>query len=157
MPAIDPDTIILGGVNAMAHQAMDVPSHTAINAELDANEKTGHAINDADTKKSGTEVHDAEINSAPGYDESDEKDNSSVDKIIITGADASEHLLPIRDDFDRALTFRSLFLATILSGFQAVMTQIYNVSSKFCNLYCTMYHRYLRERGTGFTPANRAA
>jgi len=141
MPAIDPDTIILGGVNAMAHQAVDVPSHAAINAEMDINEKTSHDIDDRDIKKGGTEVHDAEIQAAPAYDESDEKDNSSEDKIIITGADASEHLLPIRDDFDRALTFRSLFLATILSGFQAVMTQIYNVSSSLCDVSCTMCHR----------------
>ena len=45
--------------------------------------------------------------------------------IIVTGADAAAHLLPMRDDRDPALTFRGIVLATVLSGFQAVMTQIY--------------------------------
>jgi hypothetical protein len=47
--------------------------------------------------------------------------------IIRTGADASKHLLPLRDDFDPALTFRSIVLATGLAAFQAVMYQIYQV------------------------------
>ena len=46
--------------------------------------------------------------------------------IIVTGADAAAHLLPMRDDRDPALTFRGIVLATVLSGFQAVMTQIYS-------------------------------
>lgn len=49
------------------------------------------------------------------------------DTIIVTGADAAQHLLPLRDDGQPSLTFRSIFLATILSGFQAVMSQIYEV------------------------------
>lgn len=49
------------------------------------------------------------------------------DAIIRTGADASAYLLPLRDDGDPALTFRSIFLATGLAAFQATMTQIYNV------------------------------
>jgi hypothetical protein len=49
------------------------------------------------------------------------------DAIIRTGADASKHLLPLRDDFDPALTFRSIVLATGLAAFQAVMYQIYQV------------------------------
>lgn len=49
------------------------------------------------------------------------------DTIIRTGEDASLHLLPIRDDGDPALTFRSIVLATALSCFQAVMSQIYLV------------------------------
>ncbi|SPO06346.1 related to peptide transporter [Cephalotrichum gorgonifer] len=52
-------------------------------------------------------------------------DTDNEDAIIITGADAALHLLPMRDDHETALTFRSLFLASILSCFQAVMTQIY--------------------------------
>lgn len=61
--------------------------------------------------------------SSSGIDEKNEDD----EVIIKTGADASEHLLPLRDDFDPALTFRSLFLATGLAAFQAVMYQIYMV------------------------------
>ncbi|KAK7513214.1 OPT oligopeptide transporter [Phyllosticta citriasiana] len=56
-----------------------------------------------------------------GYDDDVHSDSS----IIVTGADAARRLLPLRDDFDPAVTFRSLFLATILCCFQAVMFQIY--------------------------------
>ncbi|KAK4034638.1 OPT oligopeptide transporter protein-domain-containing protein [Parachaetomium inaequale] len=63
----------------------------------------------------------------PAYDNdsSAEKEDGSDDVIIITGADAADHLLPLRDDGEPALSFRSLFLATCLSAFQAVMYQIY--------------------------------
>jgi hypothetical protein len=53
------------------------------------------------------------------------------DAIIMTGADASKHLLPLRDDFDPALTFRSIVLATGLAAFQAVMYQIYQVCQSY--------------------------
>ncbi|KAL7931377.1 OPT oligopeptide transporter domain-containing protein [Trichoderma chlorosporum] len=79
----------------------------------------------ADPEKKG--AVDTEISIAPPLDndEYDEKDNASDDVIIITGADAAAHLLPMRDDGEPALTFRSIFLATCLSAFQAVMSQIY--------------------------------
>jgi hypothetical protein len=67
----------------------------------------------------------------PAYDgdnSSQDKDVDSDDVIIITGSDAAAHLLPLRDDGEPALTFRGIFLATILSAFQAVMFQIYYVS-----------------------------
>ncbi|KAM3419992.1 hypothetical protein BST61_g3304 [Cercospora zeina] len=47
------------------------------------------------------------------------------DVVIATASDAALYLLPMRDDFENPLTFRSIFLATALSAFQAVMTQIY--------------------------------
>lgn len=74
---------------------------------------------------------DPEITVAPPLDSDDydEKDNASDDVIIITGADAAAHLIPLRDDGEPALTFRSMFLATCLSAFQAVMSQIYQVRS----------------------------
>ncbi|KAJ4419938.1 hypothetical protein N0V82_004652 [Gnomoniopsis sp. IMI 355080] len=53
------------------------------------------------------------------------RDNDTQDAIIITGKDASEHLLSLGDDHDPALTFRSIVLATVLSCFSAVMAQIY--------------------------------
>ncbi|KAK1240374.1 hypothetical protein MKX07_004402 [Trichoderma sp. CBMAI-0711] len=70
---------------------------------------------------------DTEISIAPplDHDDYDEKDNGSDDVIIVTGADAAAHLLPLRDDGEPSLTFRSMFLATCLSAFQAVMSQIY--------------------------------
>jgi hypothetical protein len=85
-------------------------------------------------------VADSEVKAGPpAYDGDD--DDPEDDTIIITGADAANHLLPLRDDFERSLTFRSLVLATILSGFQAVMTQIYNVS---CRNISTIYGPFLR-------------
>jgi hypothetical protein len=56
-----------------------------------------------------------------------EDEGNSEDAIIITGADAAAHLLPMRDDGDPALTFRSLVLASVLACFQSVMYQIYQV------------------------------
>ncbi|WOO82729.1 Oligopeptide transporter 5 [Vanrija pseudolonga] len=46
--------------------------------------------------------------------------------IIVTGADAANYLLSLRDDHDPSLTFRSLFIGTLVSAFQAAMNQIYN-------------------------------
>ncbi|KXS17440.1 hypothetical protein M427DRAFT_30558 [Gonapodya prolifera JEL478] len=49
------------------------------------------------------------------------------DETIITAADVTNRLLSLRDDFDKSITFRSLFLATVLAAFQAAMTMIYYV------------------------------
>ncbi|OQE43112.1 hypothetical protein PENCOP_c003G05068 [Penicillium coprophilum] len=51
--------------------------------------------------------------------------DENPDAIIVTGADAALHLLPLRDDFDNVLTLRSIFLSSGLACFQAVMYQIY--------------------------------
>lgn len=67
-----------------------------------------------------------------------ESEVSVVDVVIKTGADAAEHLLPLRDDFDPAVTFRSILLATVVSGFQAVMNQIYSVSLNFPLVYACL-------------------
>ncbi|KAJ5375411.1 Oligopeptide transporter OPT superfamily [Penicillium concentricum] len=56
---------------------------------------------------------------------SDDGLDSNPDAIIVTGADAALHLLPLRDDFDSVLTLRSIFLSSGLACFQAVMYQIY--------------------------------
>ncbi|KAG8167618.1 hypothetical protein KVR01_003307 [Diaporthe batatas] len=114
--------VIVGGLNPVEGKVFPVPTHSA------ANEKeviVGAAR--ADTE--GT-LGDDKISAAPsagdgGDHEKDDDDSSSDDVIIITGADAARHLLPLRDDFDTALTFRSLVLASGLSCFQAVMSQIY--------------------------------
>lgn len=75
--------------------------------------------------------HTVDISSASLPDEFEDdpaKNGENADnKRIITGEDASLYLLPIRDDHDPALTFRSIVLATGLSCFQAVMSQIYLV------------------------------
>lgn len=71
-----------------------------------------------------------------GTDISGGESQVSVAEVVIkSGADAAEHLLPLRDDFDAAVTFRSIVLATAVSGFQAVMTQIYSVSQHFPPVY----------------------
>ncbi|KAJ5443510.1 uncharacterized protein N7458_007382 [Penicillium daleae] len=67
-----------------------------------------------------------------------ESEVSVVDVVIRTGADAAEHLLPLRDDFDPAVTFRSILLATVVSGFQAVMNQIYSVSLNLPLVYACL-------------------
>lgn len=46
---------------------------------------------------------------------------SEPETIIVTGADASLHLLPLRDDFDSVLTLRSVILASGLACFQSLM------------------------------------
>jgi hypothetical protein len=121
----------MGAINALQTEIVSVPSDEAVN------EKHDLAVSDAEISKDSTIVLDSEIKTPPPAFDGDEDDSGSENVIIVTGADAAEHLLPMRDDHDPAITFRGLFLATILSGFQAVMTQIYNVSivTGLCSLY----------------------
>lgn len=60
----------------------------------------------------------------------DDKGYSDDDVVIRSGADASKHLLSLRDDGDPVLTFRSAVLGTAFACFQAAMNQIYNVSTQ---------------------------
>jgi hypothetical protein len=94
-------------------------------------EKTALSAEEAKKIKEGA-PDSPEIQAVPpaydGDNSSQDKDVDSDDVIIITGSDAAAHLLPLRDDGEPALTFRGIFLATILSAFQAVMFQIYYVS-----------------------------
>jgi hypothetical protein len=122
MPAPIAEAVVLGAFNPAEGKAVSVPSHQAIN------EKIHLTVDDAEISKDG--ALDTKTNAAPPpYDSDDHsEDNGSEDVIIITGADAAAYLLPLRDDGELALTFRSLFLATCLSAFQAVMSQIYTVS-----------------------------
>jgi hypothetical protein len=118
------DALILGAPDGVEGKATNLPSHEAINA---FNEKVYRlAADDASDKK---DVLEPEIKAAlPLYKDAENeiaKDNE--EHIIITGADAAAHLLPMRDDFEPALTFRSIFLASILAAFQAVVYQIYQV------------------------------
>ncbi|GAT28047.1 OPT oligopeptide transporter [Aspergillus luchuensis] len=78
-----------------------------------------------DEKSAVTVLAGKEDHRITGDELSGEEDRESEDAIIITGADAAAHLLPLRDDFDPALTFRSIILASGLACFQAVMNQIY--------------------------------
>lgn len=122
------DTLILGAPGIEGKTTV-VPSHEAINAFTD--EKHRLAESDGDLDKKG--VLEPEIKTAlPSYDSADDDDDNHI---IVTGADAAAHLLPMRDDQEPALTFRSIFLATILSAFQAVVYQIYQVCSSLLLLY----------------------
>lgn len=118
--------VIVGGLNPVENKVFPTPTHAA------ADEKEVIAVGAARADTDGT-LGDDKIKTSPsGGDDGDhdkEDDGRSSDEvIIITGADAARHLLPMRDDFDTALTFRSLLLASGLSCFQAVMSQIYTVS-----------------------------
>ena len=117
------DKIIVAGVNPIEGKAVAVPSHEAIN------EKRHLAAEEAEAGKEGTLGVDIRAAPALSDGEEHEKDNGSEDVIIITGADAAQHLLPLRDDGEPALSFRSIVLASGLSAFQAVMSQIYSVSA----------------------------
>lgn len=113
------DTIVVGGLNPVEGKVVSVPSHQAINEKVGIDE---HDVG----KELASEIQVAPA-SPPSDGDSHEKDDNSDNAIIITGADAARYLLPLRDDFDASLTFRSMFLATCLSAFQAVMSQIYTV------------------------------
>ena len=112
---------ITDAANLIEGNVVSDPSDESIN------EKTGVSINNEGILKDGTLVQDSEVADTPVLDDSDQ-DSGSEHAIIVTGSDAAKHLLPLRDDGQPALTFRSLFLATVLSAFQAVMSQIYTVS-----------------------------
>ncbi|KAJ5570226.1 OPT oligopeptide transporter [Penicillium hispanicum] len=92
---------------------LSVASHDAID------EKTAVAV------VTGKEDPKISETSFPSSEDGSESDRDSDEQIIITGADAADHLLPLRDDGDPAITFRSVVLASGLSCFQAVMYQIY--------------------------------
>lgn len=103
--------------------------------EHTVSEKTGLSIDKAEKLGDGA-PNSPEIEAAPpvydadsNQEKDDEKDDESEGAIIITGTDAAKHLLPMRDDGEPSLSFRSIFLATGLSAFQAVMYQIYMVRS----------------------------
>lgn len=133
MPGAEPlgDAIIGQGINSIEGKAFEVPTHTAINKRDRASIDATYIGQNAPAE----EISNIRRLSVDEYSHN-EKDDNSEDKIIVTGADAAEHLLPMRDDHDSSLTFRGLFLATGLSAFQAVMYQIYMVS-----LHLILMHR----------------
>ncbi|KAG5949014.1 hypothetical protein E4U53_006076 [Claviceps sorghi] len=124
-------TAIVGGIDAVdAHEAIRGPA-VPVSADGVIDEKKtaavrAEAVTAADDHPSAQQ---ADGNAQKGGNLSQggdkERDSDNEDAIIITGYDASQHLLPLRDDFEPALTFRSIVLASALSIFQAVMSQIY--------------------------------
>lgn len=118
------DNIIIGAPAPVEGKAVALPDTRELH------EKIIQTSEGPEISKAGALDPDNAITAAPvgNYDSEGEKDRESEDAIIVTGADAARHLLPLRDDGDPALTFRSLFLASGLSCFAAVMYQIYQVS-----------------------------
>ena len=121
------DTMVIGPINPVESKAISVPSHAVVNEKLhlDGNhEKSEVSLGD---EKVGTEIN--AVPAVPPYDDDGpSKDDESDDNVIIdTAALAAQHLLPLRDDRQPSLTFRSMFLASGLCCFQAVMNQIYQV------------------------------
>lgn len=112
------DPIVEKGPVGGTDEPISLPSQDAVN------EKDNTSSGDEKTGKGG--ILDSEITPVPRYQRDDGLcDTDSENVIIITGADAAAHLLPMRDDGEPALTFRSLFLASCLACFQSVMSQIY--------------------------------
>ncbi len=111
------DTKVDEASEAVGNEAVSVPSH-----DLALDEKIPLSAPDTEI-----EAASPPLDGRNGGGDDKDDDAGSEDVIIITGADAAAHLLPLRDDGEPALTFRSLFLATCLSAFQAVMSQIYTV------------------------------
>src|SRR3569833_3268202 len=98
MPGLQ-DNLIIGSVNPVEGKVVSLPTHEA------ANEKIRLEADDVETKK---DVLAAEIKAAqPQTDE--EPEEGTEENKNNTGADAATHLLPLRDDGEPALTFRSLF------------------------------------------------
>lgn len=98
---------------------------------------------DPNAEKHTTDETVVPVSASASYQEEDveqedveQKDEREDDEaaIIVTGADASKHLLPLRDDGDPTVTFRALFLGSILSCFEATMSQIYTWKPTFVEI-----------------------
>ncbi|KAK7917608.1 peptide transporter [Apiospora marii] len=122
MPNTSDDiAVVVGALNPVEGKVVEAPTHQEVN------ETRIHPVHAAPTEK-GEFIGDAitaAISPSEGEAVEHEKDTASDDVIIVTGHDAAHHLLSLRDDGDPAITFRGMVLATIFSGFQATMYQIY--------------------------------
>jgi hypothetical protein len=105
-------------------------SETPAEVEISASSQEAFDKKDAFTVLAGKNEHTVTRDKIARASDGDSDDDSD-DVIIITGADAAAHLLLLRDDYNRVLTFRSIMLASGLGCFQAVMNQIYQVSFEF--------------------------
>lgn len=92
---------------------------TAVLEKQDTEKLRGVGSDDSSDNVAGLDQGDF----LKGHDEQLDEDH-----VIVTGADAANYLLSIRDDGDPALTVRSMVLATVVAAFQAAMNQIYSVS-----------------------------
>lgn len=103
------------GISALAPAtAHEIPYIGGISDDINTDEKS-----DRDRSPTASEI---------AINQLDKEGHVEDDFVIRTGADASKHLLSLRDDEDPVLTFRSAILGTAFACFQAAMNQIYNVS-----------------------------
>lgn len=133
-----PGAIVIGAFNPIEGKVVSVPTHPEIE------EKIGIDTDGAGEGGPGGENKEV----PPRYSDGDGSDGV----IIVTGADASAHLLLLRDDHEPALTFRSLFLATVLCGFQAVVYQIYQVSRRTRGCCITDQSRLMSRSSSSSNP-----
>ncbi|CAD6449000.1 626c1573-1fe1-4a30-923a-3e4d05aaa8f5 [Sclerotinia trifoliorum] len=115
MPVANTDISVVGALNPVEGHVVAVPTHQEID------EKLRISADNREVSKDPLGIETKELSDNDSHDKNDDDDI-----IIVTGADAAAHLLPMRDDGEPALSFRSIVLATVLSGFQAVMFQIYS-------------------------------
>ncbi|KAG6096698.1 hypothetical protein E4U30_001293 [Claviceps sp. LM220 group G6] len=94
---------IVGGAGVVPGKAVDVSTYPASREKIVPTRSDDVAVNDDEERASNDE-----------------------DRVIVTGYDAAQYLLSLRDDFEPALTFRSIVVASALAAFQAVMSQIYS-------------------------------
>ena len=118
-------------VNQVSVEPIDGPQASGADYELAPYQDATPTYSEATGKKGALEPEITAVPTTPdsasdSFDKTDDPDH-----IIVTGADAAVHLLPLRDDGDPSVTFRGIFLASCLSAFQAVMNQIYTVSNYF--------------------------
>lgn len=118
-------------------KVVEVPSHDdEISEKIATDGEVTPVLKDKEAAITTTSVSDG--------DDGNESEIGSEDAIIVTGADAAAHLLSLRDDGDPAITFRGIVIATVLSGFQAVINQIYMVSQSNLSTLCTsIQHCYI--------------
>ena len=131
MPVQNNDITISNLTNPLIElEAVPSLNESGLEHDSASDEKHHAALDDKHTHGKVDERKDAyELTTGSAVDVRTDADGLSEDHIIVTGEDAATYLLPMRDDHDPAITFRSLFLATGLAAFQAVMFQIYSVRS----------------------------
>jgi hypothetical protein len=122
-------------------------------------EPTGISLSDSQDsvqEKTAVTVATEDTPKSSGDDPGGENDIENEHAIVVTGADAALHLLPLRDDFDSVLTFRSILLASGLACFQAVMFQIYQVNKPYYLLYSPIFltKRFPVQTDIGHHPRN---
>ncbi|KAG5962636.1 hypothetical protein E4U57_006887 [Claviceps arundinis] len=100
-----------GGACVVPGKAVDVSTYPASGEKVVPTRSDDVAVNDDEERVSD--------------------DEDRLDSVIVTGYDAAQYLLSLRDDFEPALTFRSIVVASAWNAARAVMShsaRLYSVS-----------------------------